>query len=51
VRNVRNGDYCFCKHKLKPDELSILEKILEDVSYSCGAAFDDLELPGCLVNV
>jgi len=26
----------FCKHKLKPD---ILEKILEDVSYMCGATF------------
>ena len=36
--------------KLKPDELSKLKKTLE-VSYSCGATFDDLELPGHLANV
>ena len=36
---------------LKPDELSRLKKILEDVSYLCGATFNDLELPGCLVNI
>ena len=41
----------FCKHKLKPDELSKLKKILEEVSYSCGATFDDLELPGRLANL
>ena len=41
----------FCKHKLSVQETSDLQTILDDISYTCGTTFDDLELPGRLVNV
>ena len=41
----------FCKHKLSVQEISDLQTILDDISYTCGTTFDDLELPGRLVNV
>ena len=41
----------FCKHKLTVQEVSDLQSILDDISYTCGTTFDDLELPGRLTNV
>ena len=41
----------FCKYKLSVQEVSELQSILEDVSYTCGTTFDNLELPGRLTNV
>ena len=41
----------FCKHKLNAQEVSELHSILEDVSYTCGTTFDDLDLSGRLTNV
>ena len=32
-------------------EVSDLQSILDDISYTCGTTFDDLELPGRLTNV
>ena len=32
-------------------EISDLQTILDDILYTCGTTFDDLELPGRLVNV
>ena len=41
----------FSKRKLSVGEHSTLQSILEDVSYSCGASFDDLSLPESLSGV
>ena len=41
----------FCKHKLTHQEVTDLQSILEDVSYSCGTAFEDVEMSGRLSNV
>ena len=41
----------FCKHKLSVQEVSDLQSILDDVSYTCGTTFEDLDLPGRLTNV
>ena len=41
----------FCKHKFNAQEVSDFQSILDDISYTCGTTFDDLELPGRLVNV
>ena len=41
----------FCKHKLNVQEASDLQKILDDVSYTCGTISEDFDLPGCLTNV
>jgi hypothetical protein len=41
----------FCKHKLTVQEVADLQGILDDVSYTCGTTFDDLDLPGRLTNV
>ncbi len=41
----------FCKHKLSPQEVTDLQSILDDVSYSCGTTFEDVEMPGRLSNV
>ena len=41
----------FCKHKLSVQETSDLQTILDDILYTCGTTFDNLELPGRLVNV
>lgn len=38
----------FSKRKLSVGERSTLQSILEDVSYTCGASFDDLSLPESL---
>ncbi len=40
----------FCKHKLSAQELSDLQRILEDVSYSCETTLEDLDMPGRLAN-
>lgn len=32
-------------------EVADLQSILDDVSYTCGTTFDDLDLPGRLTNV
>ena len=37
--------------KLDPQSLSLLEKILDDISYTCGTTFDDLDLPATLKSV
>ena len=36
----------FCKHKLSVQEVSYLQSVLDDISYTCGMTFDDLDLPG-----
>ena len=42
----------FSKRKVSTHQVSQLERIIEDMSYTCGASFDDLELPkGIHVNV
>ena len=41
----------FCKHKLNYQEVVELGKTLDDISYTCGVSFSDLELPGRLNNV
>ena len=41
----------FCKHKLTVQEVSDLQRILEDVSYSCQSTLEDLDMPGRLTNV
>jgi hypothetical protein len=41
----------FCKNKLNYQEVCELERILDDVSYTCGMLFSELELPGRLKNV
>ena len=41
----------FCKHKLSVQEVSDLQSVLDDILYTCGMTFDDLDLSGRLVNV
>ena len=41
----------FSKNKLNYPEVVELGKILDDVSYTCGVSFSDLELPGRLKNI
>ncbi len=41
----------FCKFKLNYQEVCELEKALDDISYTCGMLFAELELPGRLKNV
>ena len=41
----------FCKHKLISQEVTDLQILLEDVSYSCGTTFEDVEMPSQLSNV
>ena len=41
----------FSRHKLNYPEILELGKILNDVSYTCGVSFSDLELPGRQKNV
>ena len=41
----------FCKHKLNYLEVTELGKCLDDISYTCGVMFSDLDLPGRLKNV
>ena len=36
----------FSRHKLHYPEIVELGKILDDISYTCGVSFSDLELPG-----
>ena len=32
----------------KEVQLTVYQDVLDDVSYTCGVSFSDLELPGCL---
>jgi len=41
----------FCKHKLNYQEVTELGKCLDDLSYTCGVMFSELDLPGRLKNV
>ena len=41
----------FSKKKLSPSVRTTLESILEDVSYTCGASFNDLDLPESLASI
>ena len=41
----------FSKQKLNYQELSELERSLDDVSYSCGLSLSELDLPGRLKGV
>jgi len=41
----------FSRKKLSPSARHTLQSILEDVSYTCGALLDDLELPEDLKSV
>ena len=41
----------FCSHKLTVQERSLLQITLEDISYSCGATLEELNLPGRLEGV
>ena len=43
--------FLFSKNKLNYPEVVELGKIIDDVSYTCGVSFSDLELPGRLKNV
>lgn len=50
VKNV-TWRLLFCKHKLNHQEVKELENFLDDVAYTCGVTFSDLDLPGRLKNV
>ena len=41
----------FCRFKLNYQETSELSRCLDDISYSCGVSFSELELPGRLKDV
>ena len=41
----------FCRHKLNYQEVTELGKCLDDISYTCGVMFSELDLPGRLKNV
>ena len=41
----------FSKRKLSIAASSTLQAILEDVSYTCGSSFDDLDLPDSFASV
>ncbi len=41
----------YSKHKLSKSERSALQVVLDDLSYSCGAQLQDLELSGNLSEV
>ena len=41
----------YSKKKLDPQSITLLEKILNDVVYTCGTTFDELELPTSLKTV
>ena len=41
----------FCNCKLNYQENCVLQTALDDISYTCGVVFDELELPGWLKNV
>ena len=41
----------FCRHKLNYQEIVELQKCLDDISYTCGVLFSDLDLTGRLKNV
>ena len=41
----------FCRHKLNYHEVTELGKCLDDISYTCGVMFSELDLPGRLKNV
>lgn len=41
----------FCKYKLNYQENCELQTALDDISYTCGMLFDELEFPGRLKNV
>ncbi len=41
----------FSKKKLNPNSIVRLENILSDITYTCGATFDDLDLPSELQSV
>ena len=41
----------YSKKKLDSQSLSLLEKILDDIVYTCGAMFDELDLPPTLKSV
>ena len=41
----------FCRYKITVQERTLLQTILQDVSYSCGATLEDLDLPGRLKGV
>ena len=41
----------FSKKKLDLTSKTLLEKVLQDISYTCGASFDDLNLPENLTSV
>jgi hypothetical protein len=41
----------YSKKKIDPKNISFLEKIVADITYRCGATFDDLQLPTELQSV
>ena len=41
----------YSKKKLNPQSLNLLEKILDDIVYTCGTTFDELDLPPTLKSV
>ena len=41
----------YSRHKLTRKEQTDLQMAIEDVSFTCGAQLQDLELPGRLNNV
>ena len=40
--------YVYCQFKLSKKEQADLQTVLQDVSFTCGAQLQDLELPGWL---
>jgi len=46
-----NRHLLFSKRRLTLSECKLLESILEDIAYTCGASLEDLDLPGNLSNV
>ena len=60
VRNVNLVIQCeecemwrllFSKSKLNPQSIKNLESILEEISYTCGASFSDVDMPNDLKSV
>ena len=41
----------FSKLKLRPQSLERLKSVLEDISYTCGSTFEDIEMPDDLQTV
>ena len=57
AKNVNQCEECklwrllFSKKKLNSQNIAELEKVIEDISHTCGASFEDIQLPDDTVFV